>query len=150
MEFKKLLLGKLQIAESVIIYYWNIQTLKISIILPVKYFSIQTFRTQRLIAQTLRIFPPSPAKSSIILQVNGEVSGYVNDLKAKSLIIQSGQATYVKGDFRITGLPSIRNWMPIWILIRCQQTKRILISLFPEPQAKRIQWFLKWLKNSEL
>lgn len=66
------------------------------------------FRNTKLNSSDIAYFSPNLAKSSVILQLNGKVSGYVNDLKAKGLIIQSGQATYVKGDFSIKGLPLIK------------------------------------------
>ncbi|SDM69509.1 Family of unknown function [Daejeonella rubra] len=66
------------------------------------------FRNTKLNSSDIAYFSPNLAKSSVILQLNGKVSGYVNDLKAKGLIIQSGQATYVKGDFSIKGLPLMK------------------------------------------
>ena len=65
-------------------------------------------RNTKLNSTDIAYFSPNLAKSLVILQLNGKVSGYVNDLKAKGLIIQSGQATYVKGDFSIKGLPLIK------------------------------------------
>lgn len=59
----------------------------------------------------IAFFAPQLAKSSIKLQLNGDLSGYVNDLKAKNLSVQSGQATYFKGDFSIKGLPDIKHTM---------------------------------------
>lgn len=37
--------------------------------------------------------------------INGRIKGPVSSLKAKQLTITSGQATYVKGDFNLKGLP---------------------------------------------
>lgn len=66
------------------------------------------FRNAKLNSTDIAYFSPNLGKSSFNVQLNGKVSGYVNDLKAKDLIIQSGQATYVKGDFSIKGLPLIK------------------------------------------
>ncbi|RKR82171.1 uncharacterized protein DUF490 [Mucilaginibacter gracilis] len=39
------------------------------------------------------------------LGVNGRIKGLVNNLKAKDLTVTAGQATYIKGDFNLKGLP---------------------------------------------
>jgi len=65
-------------------------------------------RNTKLNSTDVAFFSPNLAKSSVIVQLNGKVSGYVNNLKAKGLTIQSGQASYVKGDFSIKGLPLIK------------------------------------------
>jgi len=65
-------------------------------------------RNTKVNSSDIAYFSPNLAKSSVIFQLNGKVSGYVNNLKAKGLTIQSGQASYVKGDFSIKGLPSIK------------------------------------------
>ena len=66
-------------------------------------------RNTKVNSSDIAYFSPNLAKSSVIFQLNGKVSGYVNNLKAKGLTIQSGQASYVKGDFSIKGLPSTNN-----------------------------------------
>ena len=39
------------------------------------------------------------------LDVDGQITGLVNNLKAKKLSIKTGKATYIKGDFILKGLP---------------------------------------------
>lgn len=53
-------------------------------------------------------FSPNLSKTPVILQVNGQISGRVNNLKARNLMIQSGQASYIKGNFSLDGLPNIK------------------------------------------
>lgn len=67
------------------------------------------FDKSRLNSSDVAYFSPNLAKSSIDLQISGDMSGYVNDMKAKGLTIQSGQATYLKGDFSLKGLPDIKH-----------------------------------------
>ncbi len=43
------------------------------------------------------------------LGVDGKIQGKVKDLKAKNLTVTTGQATYVKGDFSLKGLPDFDN-----------------------------------------
>ena len=43
------------------------------------------------------------------LGLDGRIKGFVNNLKAKSLTITGGKATYIKGDFTLRGLPHWNN-----------------------------------------
>jgi len=43
------------------------------------------------------------------LGLNGRIKGFVNNLKAKDLLITGGKATYIKGDFNLRGLPDWDN-----------------------------------------
>ncbi|HEY1063347.1 MAG TPA: translocation/assembly module TamB domain-containing protein [Daejeonella sp.] len=110
MEFKKLLLetSDSRISDYLLLKYSKFKDFNT---FTSKVFLNTNLQNAKINSSDIAYFSPSLAKSSIILQVNGQISGYVNNLKAKSLIIQSGQATYVKGDFRITGLPSIKQMM---------------------------------------
>jgi hypothetical protein len=54
-------------------------------------------------------FTPQLSKSSIDLQISGDATGFVNNLKTKDISIKTGQATYIKGDFNIKGLPNIKS-----------------------------------------
>lgn len=42
------------------------------------------------------------------IDVDGKITGLVNNLRAKSLAIKAGKATYIKGDFILKGLPYIK------------------------------------------
>ncbi|NNU34105.1 hypothetical protein HK413_08035 [Mucilaginibacter sp. S1162] len=44
-------------------------------------------------------------KINFELGVDGRITGLVNNLKAKSLTITAGRATFIKGDFNFKGLP---------------------------------------------
>ncbi len=52
------------------------------------------------------------------LGLDGHIKGYVNNLKAKNLLITGGQATYVKGDFNLRGLP---NWNNTFLELNFEQ-----------------------------
>jgi hypothetical protein len=52
------------------------------------------------------------------LSIDGHIKGPVNSLKAKNLAIVTGQATYVKGDFSVRGLP---NWNKTFLDLRFEQ-----------------------------
>lgn len=44
---------------------------------------------------------------NINVRLNGAVSGYVNNIKARHFEIKAGQASYIRGNFDIKGLPDI-------------------------------------------
>ena len=52
------------------------------------------------------------------LGIDGRIKGPVNNLKAKSLMVTAGQATYVKGDFNLKGLP---NWDKTFLELKFDQ-----------------------------
>ena len=44
-------------------------------------------------------------KMKLDLDVDGQITGLVNNLRAKKLSVKAGKATYIKGDFILKGLP---------------------------------------------
>ncbi len=46
-------------------------------------------------------------KINLNLNVDGQITGFVNDLRAKKLFVKVGKASYIKGDFLLKGLPNI-------------------------------------------
>lgn len=66
------------------------------------------FKNALINSSDIAYFSPNLSKTPVILQVNGQISGRVKDLKARNLMIQSGQATYLKGNFALSGLPNIK------------------------------------------
>lgn len=69
------------------------------------------FKNARINSSDVSYFAPQLAKSNIILDLDGQATGFINDLKAKNFAVRSGQATYLKGDFNIKGLPTLKNTM---------------------------------------
>ncbi len=110
MEFKKLLLETIdsKISDYLVLKYSKLTDFNN---FTSKIFLNSNFQNAKINSSDIAYFSSNLSKLSIILQVNGQVSGYVKDLKAKNMLIQSGQATYVKGDFRLTGLPNIKQTM---------------------------------------
>ena len=69
------------------------------------------FKNSKINSSDVTYFAPQLARSNIILELDGQATGFINDLKAKNLAVRSGQATYLKGDFSIKGLPTLKNTM---------------------------------------
>ena len=105
MEFKNLLL---QTSQS-----------KISDYLLFKYDSFAVFgqflnkvyikaqlSNSKITSRDIAYFVPALQKMKLDLKLDGNLSGYVSNLKARKLSLRVGKATYVQGDFNIKGLPN--------------------------------------------
>lgn len=67
------------------------------------------FKTSHLSSKDIAYFTTSLDKTTFELGLDGRVRGMVNNLKAKNLTITAAQATFIKGDFNLTGLPDWNN-----------------------------------------
>ncbi|TKC07916.1 translocation/assembly module TamB [Pedobacter polaris] len=65
------------------------------------------FKNSHISSSDIAFFTPALKKMKLDIDIDGKITGYVNDLKAKKLSIKTGKATYIKGDFSLKGLP---NW----------------------------------------
>ncbi|WP_316851018.1 translocation/assembly module TamB domain-containing protein [Pedobacter agri] len=63
------------------------------------------FKESHLSSKDVAFFAPELNSMKIELDVDGQITGLVNNLRAKKLSIRSGKATHIKGDFIIKGLP---------------------------------------------
>lgn len=63
------------------------------------------FKDSHISSSDVAFFTPALNKMKLDIDIDGQISGYVNDLKAKKLSIKAGKATYIKGDFTMKGLP---------------------------------------------
>lgn len=53
-------------------------------------------------------FTSELAHMNLDIDVDGKITGLVNNLRAKSLSVKAGKATYIKGDFILKGLPYLK------------------------------------------
>ncbi|KHJ38712.1 hypothetical protein PBAC_10500 [Pedobacter glucosidilyticus] len=67
------------------------------------------FKNAKVVAKDIAYFAPQLAKMDLVLDVTGTIKGRINNLKARDLTIKAGQATYIKGDFNLRGLPDWDN-----------------------------------------
>ncbi|KAA8486749.1 uncharacterized protein DUF490 [Arcticibacter tournemirensis] len=58
-------------------------------------------------SKDIAFFTDALRHMDISVRVNGNLSGYVNNIKARNFSVKAGQATYVRGNFDIKGLPYI-------------------------------------------
>ena len=67
------------------------------------------FKNSKVYAQDIAFFAPQLKDMNLSFDISGLVKGKVNDLTAKDLIIKTGRATYIKGNFHVKGLPNLDN-----------------------------------------
>ena len=63
------------------------------------------FKNSHISSNDVAYFTPALKKMKLDLDIDGQINGYVNNLKAKKLSLKAGKATYIKGDFSMKGLP---------------------------------------------
>ncbi|WP_254070848.1 translocation/assembly module TamB domain-containing protein [Pedobacter sp. L105] len=66
------------------------------------------FKNGHLASKDISFFAPELARMNLDIDVDGQITGLVNNLKAKNLSVKAGKATYVKGNFNIKGLPHLQ------------------------------------------
>lgn len=63
------------------------------------------FKESHISSNDIAYFTPALKKMRLDIDIDGQISGYVSDLRAKKLSLKAGKATYIKGDFVLKGLP---------------------------------------------
>lgn len=76
------------------------------------------FKTSRIASSDIAYFTDGLDGVKFDLGVDGRIKGYVNNLKAKNLLVTGAQATYIKGDFSLKGLP---NWENTFLELNFEQ-----------------------------
>jgi hypothetical protein len=76
------------------------------------------FKESQISSLDIAYFTSSLQHIFFDLGVDGRIKGLVNSLKAQNLTITTGQATYIKGNFSLKGLP---NWDKTFLELRFDQ-----------------------------
>jgi len=63
------------------------------------------FKNSHITSRDVAFFAPEMNTMKLDLDVDGQITGLVNNLKAKKLSLRIGKATHIKGDFILKGLP---------------------------------------------
>ncbi len=66
------------------------------------------FQNSFISSKDVSYFTSELNQMNLNLDVDGQITGLVNNLKAKKLSLKAGKATYIKGDFSLKGLPYIK------------------------------------------
>jgi hypothetical protein len=62
-------------------------------------------KDSHLSSTDIAYFTPSLGKVNFELNLSGRATGLVNNIKTRNLTVTAGQATYIKGNFNLKGLP---------------------------------------------
>ncbi len=65
------------------------------------------FKNASFYSKDIAFFTDALQQMNISMHLDGKVSGYVNNISARNISLRAGQATYIKGNFDIKGLPDI-------------------------------------------
>lgn len=65
------------------------------------------FKNSHLESRDVAYFTSEVAKMNLNIDIDGQITGLVNNLRAKKLSVKAGKATYIKGDFNLKGLPEL-------------------------------------------
>jgi hypothetical protein len=76
------------------------------------------FKQSFISSKDVAYFTSSLDKTQFDLGIDGRIKGKVNHLTAKHLTVTGGQATYIKGDFSLKGLP---NWDKTYLNLKFDQ-----------------------------
>jgi hypothetical protein len=66
------------------------------------------FKNSHLASRDISFFSPQLSKMNLDIDIDGQITGLVNNLRAKKLAVKAGKSTYIKGDFNIKGLPNLK------------------------------------------
>lgn len=67
------------------------------------------FKNSKVFAQDIAFFAPQLKNMNLVFDITGNIKGKVDDLRAKNLVVKTGRATYIKGDFHVKGLPNLKD-----------------------------------------
>lgn len=63
------------------------------------------FKNSHVSSSDVAFFAPTLKTMKLNIEIDGQITGLVSDLRAKKLSVKAGRATYIKGDFNMKGLP---------------------------------------------
>jgi len=97
------------------------------------------FVNSHISSSDIAFFAPALKKIKLELDLDGQITGLVNDLRAKKLSVRAGKATHIKGDFRMKGLP---NWNETFMDMRIElagTNKKDLDEILTDLTGKKVK-----------
>ncbi len=86
----------------------------------------------RIHSADIAFFAPSADVTKFNVLLSGSVSGRVDDFRGRNLVMQTGAATYMKGNIRVRGLPEIERTIFDLQLSQLASNKKDLDILLPD------------------
>lgn len=97
------------------------------------------FKNSHLDSKDVAYFAPELDQMNLNIDVDGQVTGLVNSLKATKLSVKAGQATYIKGDFILKGLPYLKETFMDLKIDMAGTNKKDLDQLLSNTTGKKIK-----------
>jgi len=97
------------------------------------------FKNSHLDSKDVAYFAPELDQMNLNIDVDGQVTGLVNSLKATKLSVKAGQATYIKGDFILKGLPYLKETFMDMKIDMAGTNKKDLDQLLSNTTGKKIK-----------
>lgn len=97
------------------------------------------FKDSHIASSDVAYFAPELQKMKLDIDVDGQISGYVNDLKAKKLAVKAGKATYIKGDFTLKGLPDFEQTFMDMKIEMAATNKKDLDEILTDITGKKVK-----------
>ena len=97
------------------------------------------FKNSHIASSDVAFFAPALNKMKLDIDVDGQITGLVNNLRAKKLSVKAGRATYIKGDFSMKGLP---NWDDTFMDMKIElagTNKKDLDEILTDLTGKRVK-----------
>ncbi len=67
-----------------------------------------SFKNSHIASRDVSFFTSELDQMNLEIDVDGQITGLVKNLRAKNLSIKAGKATHIKGDFNLKGLPVLK------------------------------------------
>ncbi|WP_225871371.1 translocation/assembly module TamB domain-containing protein [Pedobacter cryotolerans] len=97
------------------------------------------FKNSHISSSDIAFFTPALKKMKLEIDIDGEITGLVNNLKARNLSLKTGKATYIKGDFSLKGLP---NWEETFMDMKIEMAgtnKKDLDEILTDITGKKVK-----------
>ncbi|RZM27708.1 MAG: translocation/assembly module TamB [Pedobacter sp.] len=97
------------------------------------------FKESHLSSRDVAFFAPQMQDMKLDIDVDGQITGLVNDLKAKKLMVKAGKATYIKGDFILKGLPNLNDTYMDLKIAMAGTNKKDLDEILSSTTGKKVK-----------
>jgi len=106
MEFKKLLLKTpySKVSDYLLMRFGRFSDFKQ---FAKKVYVKANLKQSKIHSKDISYFADATQKMNLDVRLRGNVNGYLNNIRARNFFLSAGQATYLKGNFTIKGLPKI-------------------------------------------
>jgi hypothetical protein len=97
------------------------------------------FKDSHISSSDIAYFTSELKNMKLDIDIDGQISGYVTDLKARKLSLKAGKATYIKGDFSLKGLPNFEQTFMDMKIEMAGTNKKDLDEILTDITGKKVK-----------